>query len=463
MLFAIIFITFLSCGGNAKMNENETERNQKLEDTAKTFVTLLTEGKYKEARAYFNTQMAQALSTNQLKQLWENDIKSKYGEFEKIISTRSEEMTSQGQKYLVVYVKCKTVESNYFNMRVILDKNNEIAGLWHEKASKPDETDKESEDTTGYTKPDYADESSFKEEQITIDGLADREDYEKCELPGLLTLPNTEGPYPAVVLIHGSGANDMDETIGPNKPFKDLAWGLATKGIAVLRYDKRTKHCTIAKENLDDFTVNEETVYDALYAVKLLRNDSRIKKDSIYVIGHSLGGYIAPRIGKMDKDINGLIIMAGNSGDFLDLILTQYKYLAELDGTITEEEQKQIDAVKNAVEKIRSGEIKEGEFLLGAGKAYWEDLLSYKPVETAKSLEMPFLILQGERDYQVTMEEFEGWKEGLKGKDNVDFISYPKLNHLFMPGEGQPNPQEYANPSHIPEKVITDIKEWLAK
>src|SRR6202008_4493727 len=118
----------------------------------------------------------------------------------------------------------------------------------------------------------------------------------KFELPGLLTYPSRmDYPVPAVVLVHGSGPHDADETIGPNKPFADLASGLASRGVAVLRYVKRTKqypHCAQEK----NFTYNQETVEDAAAAGHSLLGQDCVDAAKIFVVGHSLGATLAPRI-----------------------------------------------------------------------------------------------------------------------------------------------------------------------
>ena len=149
-------------------------------------------------------------------------------------------------------------------------------------------------------------------------------------MPATLTIPNGTGPFPAVVLVHGSGPNDRDETYGPNKPFKDIAWGLASVGIVVLRYEKRTKQYPQESAAIQNFTVQDETIYDALAAVELLNNSSIVDHSKIFVLGHSLGGMLAPRIALQESQIAGLIILAGATRHLEDLMLEQTRYLANL-------------------------------------------------------------------------------------------------------------------------------------
>ena len=283
-------------------------------------------------------------------------------------------------------------------------------------------------------------------------------------LPGTLTLPKGEGKFVAVVLVHGSGPNDRDETIIENKPFRDLAWGLAEGGIAVLRYDKRTKvHGKEVVALKDHFTVNEETVDDALFAVALLRKEPQINAKKIFVLGHSLGGMMATRIGKRDAEIAGLIIMAGLTRPLEDTIVEQITYISSVDGSISEEEQKRIDSLKQQAAKVK--ELKPGstDFLIGAPAAYWLDLRDYYPPEVAKTLKQPMLILQGEKDYQVTMKDFENWKAVLASRKDVVFKSYPKLFHLFIETEDKPAPSNYEKAGHVANYVIDDIANWIKK
>lgn len=306
-----------------------------------------------------------------------------------------------------------------------------------------------------YAPPAYANPELFTEEEIEVVS-------EGWALPATLTIPRGNGPFPAVVLVHGSGPQDRDETIGPNKPFKDLAWGLASMGIAVLRYEKRTKQYPIrCAEMIENFTVEDETIDDALAAVATLRRDERIDRERIFVLGHSLGGMLAPRIGAQDGKLAGLILLAANTRNLPDMVLEQVRYLASLDGKIDDAEARQIKETEEIVRKIKELDIAEGEIVLGASRIYWEDLMAYDPVKVARGLDMPMLILQGGRDYQVTLDDFNGWKEGLSGRGNVTFKFYENLNHLFMFGVGTSSPAEYQIASNVDQAVVEDIAEWI--
>ena len=112
----------------------------------------------------------------------------------------------------------------------------------------------------------------------------------KYPLKGMLTLPSgAERPVPAVVFVHGSGASNMDEKVGKLTPFKDLADGLAESGIASVRYDKRTFAHAFKLLREKDITVKTETIEDAILATEMLKNDPRIDRENIFIIGHSMG------------------------------------------------------------------------------------------------------------------------------------------------------------------------------
>ncbi|HEY3837195.1 MAG TPA: prolyl oligopeptidase family serine peptidase [Bryobacteraceae bacterium] len=296
-------------------------------------------------------------------------------------------------------------------------------------------------ETTSWTSPDYAKTDSFTAREVTIGD-------DRWKLPGTLTVPKGKGPFPAVVLLQGSGPEDRDETVGGNKPFKDLAQGLATRGIAVLRYVKRTKQYPVAEAAP---TMTVESVDDALRAADVLRHQSDIDPTHIFVLGHSQGGYVMPRIMARDRKLAGVIVMAGNVRPLEQLIVEQSEYLLSLAGGGTAEDRKKLEEIRKDPWSI-------------AGKlpaSYREDLKGYNPAQEAKKIDMPMLILQGERDYQVTMKDFALWHAALDGRANVSFHSYPRLNHLFVAGEGKSTPQEYDRRGHVAREVIEDIASWI--
>jgi hypothetical protein len=184
------------------------------------------------------------------------------------------------------------------------------------------------------------------------------------------------------------------------------------------------------------------------------------------MLSHSLGATLAPRLGEMDPELAGIIIMAGITRPLEDTILDLYTYLYHLSGEITEEQKAELEALKVKVDRVKSLEtsspVSAPDLPLGISVAYWQDLREHNVVEIAKSLELPILVLQGGRDYQVlAAEDYQGWKDALQNKDNVTFQLFPELNHLFLEGEGKSTPQEYMVEGHVQEKVVITIAQWL--
>ena len=305
--------------------------------------------------------------------------------------------------------------------------------------------------------PPYAKPEAFTEREVTV-GAGE------WALPGTLSMPSGEGPFAAVVLVHGSGPNDRDETIGPNRPFRDLAHGLASRGIAVLRYDKRTRVHGAKLASVARPTVHEEPVEDAALAVSLLASTPGIARDRIIVAGHSLGGMLIPRIAAAAPQARAFIVLAGAARTLEQAILEQTEYIAGLDGQVTPAEQARIDSARKDAEAVRAltaADIEAKTIIGGVPASYWLDLRGYDPPEAAKAITRPLLILQGERDYQVTMKEFARWQSSLDGRAHVTMKSYPALNHLFMPGSGPGAPLEDALPRHVDEQVVRDIAAWI--
>ena len=205
-----------------------------------------------------------------------------------------------------------------------------------------------------YSPPPYAPER-FREAQATF-GLPG------FELPGTLTLPEGKGPFPCVLLVHGSGANDRDETVLACKPFRDLALGLAREGIATFRYDKRTYvHGAKIAQMLPSFTVEEEVIQDALAALEFLRKQKDVDARRVFLLGHSLGGWLAPEIALRDGGIRGIILCAAPARSLPELVPEQMEYLFSLDGTVDENEARQIEAVRKTVVALQERALRDDE------------------------------------------------------------------------------------------------------
>jgi dienelactone hydrolase len=409
---------------------------------AKTFVDILARKDFAAAVAQFDDTMKSAMPLTKLQETW-NAVLSQVGIFKQQGKTRTEKRGA----YTVVIVT-SDFQNAALDIKVVFDQTKRIAGLFFAPATNNE-----------YTTPSYVKPSSFREQEVTV-GTGE------WALPGTLTLPVGAGPFPAVVLVHGSGPHDRDETIGPNKPFRDLAWGLASHGVAVLRYEKRSKQYPTKIAALSRLTVKEETVDDALAAAELLRKKQGIDAKRVFVLGHSLGGMLVPRIGQLGPHIAGFIVLAGTTRHLEDVISEQLTYIYSLDGTVSKEEQAKLDEAKQFAARIKALKVADANAstsLLGAPASYWLDLRDYDPPATARSLKQPLLILQGERDYQVTMEDFKRWQATLASNRNVVFKTYPALNHLFVEGSGKSVPAEYNQPGHVAEVVIDDIVAWIKR
>jgi dienelactone hydrolase len=411
------------------------------EQRARAFVDLLVKLDVDAMIAQFDDRLKALLPADGLRTAWAATIQQ-FGEFRRQTTVRTE---TRGAVTTVI-VTCEFARQPA-DVLVSSDAGGKVTGLFIRPAAPP------------YSPPAYAASGSYTDEEITI-GSPD------WPLPATLTYPAGGGPFPAVVLVHGSGPHDRDETLGPNKPFKDLALGLASRGVAVLRFEKRSKVYGAKLVTIPNFTVKDEAIDDALAAVAKLRTTSRIDPSRIFVLGHSLGGTLVPRIAQGDGDITGFIVMAGAVRRIEDAMLAQTKYLVMADGVISLAEQTALDAMTKLGETVRTltpADAAKPAMISGAPASYWLDLRGYDPAGTAIGMKAPMLILQGERDYQVTMaDDFAKWKAALASSPNVVFKTYPALNHLFIAGSGPSLPAEYLLAGHVDEAVIRDIAAWIA-
>lgn len=400
---------------------------------ARVVVQELSANQWSKVVARFAPVMAKALPQQGLERAWQGVI-GQVGAFQRVDEVRQD----AGQPpYTVVDLTCAFAKER-LTVRVVLDGNLQINGLFFKPA---------------WNAPPYTDATRFEERPLVV-GTA------QYKLPGTLTLPKGKGPFPAVVLVHGSGPNDADESLGPNKLFRDLAWGLATKGVAVLRYPKRTFEFRGRLSNADLPTVKEETIDDALSAVAALSTVKELDPKRLFIVGHSMGAGLAPRMATGDARVHGIVLLAGATRKQWYLVVEQRKYLASLAPPSEAAAAAIREAEANAKTLDAPGLAKDA-VVDGIPGTYWLDMREHDDVAIAAKLAIPMLVLQGARDYQVTMTDFAGWKKGLAGRPNVTLKSYPALNHAFIAGTGPSSPAEYEAPGHVAAEVIDDVAKWV--
>jgi uncharacterized protein len=402
---------------------------------------LLLAGKYAEFNAVLTDSAKALLTTEFLRDRVGAELKG-FG----TVGGIGEPVTVQEGKASVITFPVRFSETNV-NIQITLNDSLQVAAFHLHPGNAPLPPGRE---RPAYSKPD-----SFQSRDLTVGD-------DDWKLGATLLVPTGKPPFPGVVLVHGPGPNDRDETIYSNQVFRDIAEGLASRGIVVLRYDKRTK---VYGEKMSemDFTIQQETVEDAVRAAALLRRQPEIDLDRVFVVGHSLGGYVGPRIAAQDGKLAGLIFIAANARPIEDVAFDQNNYVAHLNGEPSADVQKRLDNLKDEVAKVK--QLEPGKpnppVVLGLPVSYLLDLKGYDAAAQAKGLAIPMLFLQGERDFQVTMTDFGIWKSALSERKDVTFRSYPKLNYLFITGERKSSPVEYRTPGNVDLQVIDDIATWL--
>jgi uncharacterized protein len=389
--------------------------------------SLLLEKNYPKAYDFFDETVKTKISETILKETGEK-LENQLGQFKSIIEINNKKET---------YFYYSDFENIRLDIQVSFNEKNKIIGFF------------------------FVPHKEFKKESTLGKDLNIKSNT--IQLKGTLLVPENDNLKKLVIFVHGSGPNDRDETIFENKPFKNIAENLYEKGISSYRFDKRT--LTNPESFNDQSTVDDEVVNDIIAIVNYFKQEKQFIGYEITILGHSLGAYLAPRIANKSKEINKIVLLAGNARSLDKLIVEQYEYLYKLNPTT--ELKDALSKIKEQVatlnsKKFNSNTSKEKlPFNLSAD--YWNSILAYNPIKEIKKVKIPILILQGERDYQVTMKDFELWKSSLKNNPKAVLISYPKLNHLFLTGNKTSNPNEYAIKGVVDEKVMADIYNFVIK
>ena len=287
-------------------------------------------------------------------------------------------------------------------------------------------------------------------------------------LSGLLTLPEQTGkPIPAVVMVHGSGPSNMDEKVMKLTPFRDLAEGRASRGVASARYDKRTFAYARKMAKISP-TVREETIDDALLAVELMKKDPRIDPDRVFLLGHSMGAMLAPRIDAEGADVKGLIMLAGSPYRLEEIMLRQ---LAQAGGKgsimkwIVGLEYKVFSRKFSGLYDTGDEEARKKKVAGSLTLYYFKEMGQKNALDYLLDSRKPALIMQGGKDFQVLAEDdFRVFRDKLADRRDTFFKLYPELNHLFVNAiydDILKASKEYRVERHIGDDVIGDIASFI--
>ncbi|MBL0341618.1 MAG: alpha/beta hydrolase [Bacteroidetes bacterium] len=414
-----------------------------VQEQAQMVLENCMKGKFSEATAFFDKDFAYRFNADNLAQTWSR------------VTTQLGQPVAE-QKQLIYLEKVDSLlhvyqtiqfEKKELDLKMVFNSTNKIIGWNFTPPS----------GKFSYKAPSWVKPGQVREQDIQIP-TAD------LRLPGKLTLPSVGTNFPLIILVQGSGPFDMDYTFGPNRVFKDLALSLASLGFAVIRYDKRSlAYMSELMNVLPYLSPYEETVQDVLAAITFGAANEFVDSKNIFVLGHSFGGLMAPEIALKSKQVKGLILLAANAYSIQDGILQQMKYLSKADSTLN----KSVIDMEPKVRRVTSKNYADSTDLtllpMGKGAPYWRYLNDYDQFKAAKDCKVPILLLQGERDYQVTMDEFKIWQTKLTDRPNVTFKSFPQLNHLFMQGTGPSLPSEYEKRSNVSLEVIEEINNWLLR
>lgn len=401
------------------------------------YLNAFLNGNYQRAVELQNEQLTTAFGVQAMEQS-ANMIVNQYGKPE---TTYNTDIMEQDQ--YKIYIRLMKTTKGYLKFTVTVDQDLQIAGFYAAPAPDPKK------------KLSYVDKSAFDEQPVQFGN-------DGWELDGVLTLPVNKESYPIVIIVGGSGPTDMDGTVGPNTPYKDIAEGLASSGIAVLRYNKRTaqhgqKMSGIVNEieNMVDF----EYVEDIFSAIAYASNLEKV--DNIILAGHSLGGTVVPKIATTSEGVNGIILLAPGIRRLAEISLDQNRYAKDYLGI----SDKQMEQVESFFSLILNHELPEDyPIQSGITAKYYYELDEYSPLEDLENYDEPVLILQGEEDFQVTMEgDYLPFKEKYGQNDNFTFISFPTLNHLFIKTEEGVFhwTDEYNKPGFVDEEVIVSLSDWI--
>ncbi|MFI6568790.1 alpha/beta hydrolase family protein [Nocardia fluminea] len=300
-------------------------------------------------------------------------------------------------------------------------------------------------------------------------------------IAGTLTEPEGSGPFPAILLITGSGPQDRNEELLGHRPFQLLADTFTRAGYAVLRTDDRGVGGTSGV--LDDATY-ADLVADAAAGVAFLRTRPEIDPARVGLFGHSEGGYLAPMVAALPgSDIAFAVLMAGPSVPGADVLIEQNKVIMASTGTPQEQIDQQVAYVSEWSRLLRAGDTAGAaaftqrhndslpvaerapqEVVDGFNTPYMASFITHDPKPTLQALRVPVLAFFGDKDQQVVVSQNEGpMRANLAAALDATVHTFPGLNHLMQP-TATGKPSEYATiETTIDPAVLTYVTGWLTQ
>lgn len=306
---------------------------------------------------------------------------------------------------------------------------------------------------TIYQIPDYVDTSLFNEVEFLMQGA--------IPVPATMTVAKTDEPNPMVILFQGFGPTDRDETIGDIKPLRDIAWGLASRGIASIRFDCRSYTQTpevIAGFNIDSYLLDDIAAMVAYTRLKSAIFDTT----RIFIAGHGLGGMAAALAVQRDTGLAGVLLLSTPARPFNELLLeTVRSDMATLASNSKAEKERLLD-IAGILELLKNRRLPAEEMVLFAPARVWYDLMDNNHVEISRQLDLPVLIVHSGRDFEATDRDFDIWKELSTSNHNIRLKKYDDLNHFYQPGSARAGKLEYGtNTAPVDQRVIDDIAAWI--
>lgn len=405
---------------------------------AQEFINLMSRSKFDEAHSFFSGEVKNMISPAQLGEVW----KQYTGTLGSYKGFTPKSGKASGGNYIVESVLEFSKEK--LVLKLTFGRNNDLLGMFFSQ---------------------YADEiplpPNTMETEVKIGA--------PYPLGGKLLRPLGKEKAPVIIMLSGSGPNDMDATIGPNKIFKELSYRLAEKGIATLRFDKRT--FTYPEKFADGtfpYDLESEYLSDIRY---ILQNKTLLLGEDhgdIYVLGHSLGGFLMPAISMIDDEVKGYIIASGNFDGIEKLLLPQFEHIYSHTDMAEDDKRIQISALRERLRNLEqslSSNLDTLELPLNIPMSYWRSQSENSPLMFRNKIgkDKNFLVLQGSRDYQVTPDQADKWKEYFRETEGAKVVILEGLDHIFHYGTDVSKPDDYSKADTISPLITEEISKWIFK